>query len=158
MKGEAPGSVMQVNISADVLKQVNTGGRQQRPKVLECFCYGGHAVQTIVDDDINLSFEALQRAFEWENKGKFSRYYIESSAHCDGVSRRAEYNFDMRIVWKLGAAFVHVDADDGASRVKILPEQFDRAAFFDADLFVEIRIQRRKDALQRNTDLKNVTG
>ncbi len=70
MKGEAPGSVMQVNFLADILKQVNTGGRQQRPKILECFSYGGHAVQTIVDDDINLSFETLQRAFEWENRRK----------------------------------------------------------------------------------------
>jgi hypothetical protein len=63
----------------------------------------------------------------------------------------------MRIVRKLRATFVYVDADDGALRVKILPEQFNRAAFFDADLFVEIGIQGRKYALQRNTDLENVT-
>ncbi len=61
-KGIAPRRVVKVNITADVFKQVNASGRKQWPKILKCFCYGRNAVQTIVDNNINLSFEALQRA------------------------------------------------------------------------------------------------
>ncbi len=72
-------------------------------------------------------------------KVKFSRHYLESSSHSGGVGRRSEYNFDVSIVWKLGAALVHVDADDSALRMKVLPEQFDRTTFFDANLFAGFR-------------------
>ncbi len=45
----------------------------------------------------------------------------------------------MSIVGKLRAALVHVDADDSALGMKILPEKLNRTTFFDADLIAELR-------------------
>ena len=51
---------MEVNITVYILKQVDAGGREQRPKIPERCRNGAHSVQPIVDYDIHLPLEALE--------------------------------------------------------------------------------------------------
>ena len=48
--------------------------------------------------------------------------------------RRCQRDLDVSIIGELGAALVHVDADDGAVRIKVLAEQLDGAALLHANL------------------------
>ncbi len=48
----------------------------------------------------------------------------------------------MRIVRELRAGLVHVDPNNVALLMKVLPEQLDGAAFFDANLLITFILKR----------------
>ncbi len=54
----------------------------------------------------------------------------------------------MRIVRELWASFVHVDADDVAILMKVLPEQLDGTAFFDTNLLITNKLNKMHRLVQ----------